>query len=171
MAFVAALAAMLLGIRAGHRASGDHERAMEADRCVTDIRQPDGIECTYFYETATAVVVVNGSDRVMPVRLVLPDKGVRWGEVQLAPCRQLVIPSAGLLMSMKAAAPSVGLGPAQLEQLQLEVTDPGGLVWRRTSSGVATPAPPGAPPSGTGLVDYAESWTANAKNSPVCTAS
>ncbi|MGY0460474.1 hypothetical protein ACW14Y_09435 [Kitasatospora sp. cg17-2] len=171
MTFVAALAGLILGIRAEIRASDDHKRAVEEDRRVTEARRLTAVERTYFYETDTAAVVVNSSDRVMKMRLVLPQKGVWWGEVQPAPCRQVVIPYEALLASMKAAAPSVQLGPGDLAQLQLEVTDPAGLVWRRASAGGAVPAPPGEPLTGTGRIDYGEQWMADAKSSPVCTAS
>ncbi|MFB8169631.1 hypothetical protein ACFC60_16960 [Kitasatospora purpeofusca] len=51
-------------LRPGHgRASDDHGRAVEEDRRVTDTRQPDSVGRTYSYESATAVVVVNGNDR------------------------------------------------------------------------------------------------------------
>ncbi|KJY37054.1 hypothetical protein VR45_09775 [Streptomyces sp. NRRL S-495] len=64
--------------------SDDHGRAAEEQR-VTEARRRAAVERTCCYETATAAVVVDGSDRVMPVRLVLPEEGVRWGGVQPAP--------------------------------------------------------------------------------------
>ncbi|MFD8323128.1 hypothetical protein [Kitasatospora purpeofusca] len=171
MTFVAALAGLILGIRAEIRASDDHGRAAAEEQRVAETRRRAAVERTYFYETDTAAVVVNSSDRVMRMRLVLPDKGVWWDDVQPAPCHQVVIPFEELLASMKVEVPSVGLGPADLTQLQLVVTDPAGLVWRRASAGGAVPAPPGEPLTGTGRIDYGEQWMADAKSSPVCTAS
>ncbi|MFJ4092870.1 hypothetical protein ACIPYS_14910 [Kitasatospora sp. NPDC089913] len=168
MTFVAALAGLILGLRAESRASEDHGRAVKEDQRVTEDRRRAAVERTYFYETDTAAVVVNSSDRVMSMRLVLPQKGVWWGGVQPAPCRQVVIPFGELLASMKTAASSVELGPADLAQLQLEVTDPDGQVWRRDSAGVVTPAPADTRSSRGNRVDNGEKWMAEDRSSPVC---
>ncbi|MFB8234966.1 hypothetical protein ACFC58_00220 [Kitasatospora purpeofusca] len=111
MTFVAALAGLILGLRAEVRASEDHGRVVDDDKRVSETRRRAAVERTYFYETGTAAVIANSSDRVMHMRLVLPQKGA------------------------------------------------------------AVPVAPGAPPPSEGGVDYGEQWMADAKSSPVCTAS
>ncbi|MFJ8432113.1 hypothetical protein ACIQ9P_12545 [Kitasatospora sp. NPDC094019] len=172
MTFVAALVGLVLGIRAEGRASDDHGRAVEESHRAAEERDRAPVERTYFYETTTGVVIVNSSDRVMSMRLVLPQQNLWWGDVQPAPCRQVVIPFSSLLDSMKAAVPDASPDQADLARLQLEVVDPDGKVWRRPSAGAATPVPPGTtPPPGGGRLDYGEKWMADASGSPVCTAS
>ncbi|MFI8263905.1 MULTISPECIES: hypothetical protein [unclassified Streptomyces] len=157
---LAALAGLVLGIRSEQRAVGEEQRAKEA-------REKAYADLVDFYRMGSEVIVVNGSSRVMAMRLTLPGSNVRWDLDLLQPCKQIDITNRSLLDSMAVEEPSVKLVEGDLAQLRLEFMDPMDRAWIRNSGG-AVARTAGWKPSGRPLMVSSESWNSGAQAAPAC---
>ncbi|MBB6081120.1 hypothetical protein [Streptomyces paradoxus] len=188
---LAALGGLVLGIRAEQRAIKEEERAAQAEqrakseerRAIRDEARArdeqqqasERDKSTYarrvdFYRDMNTLTVVNGSTRIMDVRLVLKDPEVWWDLQALPPCQQFDIPTGLLMSAMSAKEPWVRkhLTEQDLSRLRLEILDPNGKVWRRDSGGLVKQAEDWAQkPKGVRLVSD-EPWHMKPEKSPFC---
>jgi hypothetical protein len=187
----AALGGLVLGIRAEQRAVKEETRAVEAEqRAKSEERRAIEAESrakdeeqqaserdksTYarrvdFYRDMNTMIVINGSTRVMDMRLVLDDPDVWWDLQALPPCQQFDIPTGLLMSAMSAKEPWVSkhLTQQDLSRLRLEILDPNGKVWHRDSGGFVTEAEDWTQkPKGVRLVSN-EPWNMKPEKSPFC---
>ncbi|MFE9928658.1 hypothetical protein [Streptomyces sp. NPDC005533] len=171
---VAALAGLILGIRSELYAGREDQRAKKAEQRAVDEQQRanEAREKAYadlvdFYRMGSQVIVVNGSSRVMAMRLTLPGSHVRWDLDLLQPCKQISIANRSMLDSMAAEEPSVKLVEEDLAQLRLEFMDPLNRAWIRNSGG-AVARTAGWQPSGRPFMVSSESWNSTAQDAPAC---
>ncbi|MFI0906576.1 hypothetical protein ACH4TE_24065 [Streptomyces sioyaensis] len=174
---LAALGGLILGIRAEIRATNDERRAVnEEARAVNDEKEASARDKSVyarhvdFYQSMSSLTVINGSTRVMDMRLVLKNPDVWWDLQALRPCHQFDIPTGLLKSAMSAKEPSVAkhLTDQDVSRLQLELRDPNGRVWRRDSGGlVAQVGDWNQPPKGLRVVS-SEPWNLRPEKSPYC---
>ncbi|MFJ7342770.1 hypothetical protein ACIQU3_21060 [Streptomyces sp. NPDC101110] len=188
---LAALGGLVLGIRAEQRAITEEKRAVEAEqRAKSEERRAIRAESrakdeqqqaskrdksTYvrrvdFYRGMNSLTIVNGSTRIMDMRLVLKSPDVWWDLQALPPCQQFDIPTGLLISAMSAKEPWVRkhLTQQDLSRLRLEVLDPNGKVWRRDSGGLIKEAEDWTQkPTGVRLVSD-EPWNMKPDKSPYC---
>lgn len=163
----AAVVGLVLEIRAEQYAGREDRRAAAQDRRDREGREEAYPDLVDFYATGSEVIVVNGSSRVMAMRLTLPASKVRWDLDLLRPCRQIAVPSGSLLRSMAVRQPALRLQEADLAQLRLEFKDPTSRAWIRSSGGA--PARLDAwVPSGRPHLVSAEVWNVSAQDAPQC---
>ncbi|WP_189891711.1 hypothetical protein [Streptomyces xantholiticus] len=118
---LAALGGLVLGIRAELRTT---EEAEQADAKMVS-----------FYRTPTMITVLNGSNRVIAMRLSLEQPSVWWDLQAVPPCQKIDIPPALLKMSMSEAVPRVTVEDVDLNRLRLEFMDSEGKTWTRAGGG------------------------------------
>ncbi|MGW0615744.1 hypothetical protein [Streptomyces sp. NPDC002788] len=171
---VAALVGLILGIRAELYAGREDQRAEKAEQraAAEERRSRKEREKAYanlvdFYRMGSEVIVVNGSSRVMAMRLTLPASRVRWDLDLLQPCKQIAVPNKALLDSMALEQPSVSLTEGDLAQLRLEFMDPTSKAWIRNSGGALARMDVWAPSGRPNLVS-SEAWSVSAQNAPQC---
>ncbi|MFJ3928217.1 hypothetical protein [Streptomyces sp. NPDC090022] len=171
---VAALVGLVLGIRAelyagraDERAEAAERRAAAEEQRVRETREQEFAALVDFYWMGSEVIVVNGSSRVMTMRLMLPASKLSWELDFLQPCKQIAVPSRMLLASMAAKEPSVRLAEADLAQLRLEFKDPMDRAWVRSSGGAVARMDAWVPSGRPDLVS-SEEWNASAQDSPQC---
>ncbi|MFB0619410.1 hypothetical protein [Streptomyces sp. AGS-58] len=160
---IAALAGLILGVRAEQRAAREEKRAAELSQKVF-------AEQVDFYRTPSAVVVMNGNPHPTEMRLFLPGRRLWWDVHSLEPCKQIKIPTDSLRASLRAQLPSVQVTDEELSSLWLEFQDPDGRSWARTGGGALAPSP-WKPASLVHMVDLRESWNKAPEDSPICGAS
>ncbi|MFD8236186.1 hypothetical protein ACFV20_30440 [Streptomyces sp. NPDC059696] len=167
MTVVAALAGLILGIRAELYAGREDQRAAaEAARTKED-REKAYANLVDFYRMGSEVIVVNGSSRVMAMRLTLPRNKVTWDLDLLQPCKQIAVPNKALLDSMTVAEPSVRLVEGDLARLRLEFMDPMRKAWIRNSGGPLARMDAWSPSGRPNLVS-SEAWNISAQDAPQC---
>ncbi|MFJ3620459.1 hypothetical protein ACIPSH_20205 [Streptomyces iakyrus] len=171
---VAALAGLILGIRAELYAGREDQRAERAEQraAAEERRSKEDREKAYanlvdFYRMGSEVIVVNGSSRVMAMGLTLPASRVRWDLDLLQPCKQIAVPNKALLDSMAVEQPSVSLTEGDLGQLRLEFMDPMNKAWIRNSGGALARMDAWAPSVRPNLVS-SEAWNLSAQDAPQC---
>jgi hypothetical protein len=188
---LAALGGLVLGVRAEQRAIKEEKRADQAEqRAKSEERRAIRAElrakeeeqqaserdkATYarrvdFYRYRNTLIVVNGSTRIMDMRLVLKDPDVWWDLQALPPCQQFDVPTALLMSAMSAEEPWVRkhLTEQDLSRVRLEILDPNGRVWRRDSGGLVKQAEDWTgKPKGVRLVSD-EPWHMKPEKSPFC---
>ncbi|MFJ3640282.1 hypothetical protein ACIPRD_11075 [Streptomyces sp. NPDC090108] len=170
---IAALVGLVLGIRAEQRAGADERRTDATEQREKESREKSYADLVDFYRTDSGVIVVNGSSRVMDMRLTLPASRLTWDLDLQRPCKQVDIPNRELLDSMAGKQPSVRLTEADLAQLRLEFKDPAGRVWIRSSGGPLARLDTWRPsrlPNRADIVN-SEKWNARAEDAPQCGAS
>ncbi|MFJ8078229.1 hypothetical protein ACIQ7Q_30935 [Streptomyces sp. NPDC096176] len=118
---LAALGGLVLGIRAELRTT---EEAEQVDAKMVS-----------FYRTPTMITVLNGSNRVIAMRLSLEQPSVWWDLQAVPPCQKIDIPPALLEMSMSEAVPRVTVNDVDLDRLRLEFMDSEGRTWIRAGGG------------------------------------
>lgn len=118
---LAALGGLVLGIRAELRAT---EEAEQVDAKMVS-----------FYRTPTMITVLNGSNRVIAMRLSLEQPSVWWDLQAVPPCQKIEIPPMLLKMSMSEAVPHVTIRDIDLDRLRLEFMDSEGRTWIRAGAG------------------------------------
>ncbi|MFF1343962.1 hypothetical protein ACFVYT_40100 [Streptomyces sp. NPDC058290] len=174
---VAALVGLFLGIRAElragpieRRAEAEERRAVVAERRGQESREKSYADLVDFYRNDSGVIVVNGSSRVMDMRLTIPASRLTWDLDLQQPCKQVDIPNQELLGSMAEEQPSVHLTEADLAQLRLEFKDPMGKVWIRDSGGAVASLDVWKPSRRPGSADMvnSERWNARAQTAPQC---
>lgn len=140
---LAALGGLILGIRAEIRATADEKRAVnEETRAVNAEKEASARDASVyarrvdFYQYMSSLTIINGSSRVMDMRLVLKNPDVWWDLQALRPCQQFDIPTGLLKSAMSAKEPRVAkhLTDRDMSRLQLELRD------RTAKSGVGTAA-------------------------------
>lgn len=171
---VAALVGLILGIRAELYAGREDQRAEKAEQraAAEERRSQEEREKAYahlvdFYRMGSEVIVVNGSSRVMAMRLTLPASKVRWDLDLLQPCKQIAVPNKALFDSMAVEQPSLRLAEEDLAQLRLEFMDPMSKAWIRNSGGALARMDTWAPSGRPGLVS-SEAWNVSAQDAPQC---
>lgn len=174
---LAALGGLILGIRAEIRATADEKRAVnEETRAVNAEKEASARDASVyarrvdFYQYMSSLTIINGSSRVMDMRLVLKKPDVWWDLQALRPCQQFDIPTGLLKSAMSAKEPRVAkhLTRRDMSRLQLELRDPNGKVWRRDSGGLVTQEGDwGQPPKGLRVVS-SEPWNMRPEKSPYC---
>ncbi|WP_345665575.1 hypothetical protein [Streptomyces venetus] len=171
---VAALVGLVLGIRAELYAGKEDQRAQKAEQraAAEERRSKEDREKAYanlvdFYRMGSEVIVVNGSSRVMAMRLTLPANKVRWDLDLLQPCKQIAVPNKALLDSMAVEQPSVSLTEGDLAQLRLEFMDPMNKAWIRNSGGALARMDAWGPSVRPNLVS-SEAWNLSARDAPQC---
>ncbi|MGW7397868.1 hypothetical protein ACWGH7_15380 [Streptomyces cyaneofuscatus] len=161
---IAALAGLILGVRAEQRADREEKQAAE-------LSQKAFAEQVGFYRTPSAVVVMNGNPHPAKMRLFLPGRRLWWDLRSLEPCKQIKIHTGSLRASLRNLFPSVQVTDEELSSLWLEFQDPDGRSWARTG-GRALAASTWKPASrGVHMVDLRESWNKAPEDSPICGAS
>ncbi|MFE2481609.1 hypothetical protein, partial [Streptomyces sp. NPDC059389] len=148
--------------REDQRAQKAEQRAVDEEQRAKGAREKAYADLVDFYRMGSEVIVVNGSSRVMAMRLTLPGSNVRWDLDLLQPCKQINITYRSLLDSMAAEEPSVKLVEGDLAQLRLEFMDPMDRAWIRNSGG-AVARTAGWKPSGRPLMVNSESWNSRAQ--------
>lgn len=118
---LAALGGLVLGIRAELRAT---EEAEQVDAKMVS-----------FYRTPTVITVLNGSNRVIAMRLSLEQPSVWWDLQAVPPCQKIDVPLTLLKMSMSEAGPRVTVKDIDLDRLRLEFMDSEGRTWIRAGTG------------------------------------
>ena len=88
-----------------------------------------------FYRTPTMITVLNGSNRVIAMRLSLEQPSVWWDLQAVPPCQKIDIPPMLLKMSMSEAVPHVTVKNVDLNRLRLEFMDSEGRTWIRAGGG------------------------------------
>lgn len=171
---MAALAGLILGIRAELYAGREDQRAEKEEQraAAEESRSQEDREKAYsnlvdFYRMGSEVIVVNGSSRVMAMRLTLPASKVTWDLDLLQPCKQIAVPNKALLDSMAVEEPSVHLTEGDLVQLRLEFMDPMSKAWIRNSGGALARMDAWAPSGRPNLVS-SEAWNMSAQDAPQC---
>ncbi|MER7762231.1 hypothetical protein [Streptomyces sp. NPDC097619] len=164
---LAALAGLVLGIRAELRSGREEQRVEAAERLAEEAREKVYADLVDFYWDGAVLHVVNGNSRVVPMRLALPDRKVFWDLALVKPCKELLVPRSALLASMAGEVPSVRLGAGELGSVRLEFMDPEGRVWERVSGRGLTRAEPWPPASRPPAVS-AEEWNLRPEDSPRC---
>ncbi|QWB21196.1 MULTISPECIES: hypothetical protein [Streptomyces] len=171
---VAALVGLVLGIRAELYAGREDQRAEKAEQraAAEELRSKEDREKAYanlvdFYRMGSGVIVVNGSSRVMTMRLTLPANKVSWDLDLLQPCKQIAVQNKALLHSMAVEQPSVSLAEGDLAQLRLEFMDPESKAWIRHSGGALARMDAWVPSRRPNLVS-SEEWNVSAQDSPQC---
>ncbi|MBL1083547.1 hypothetical protein JK359_16460 [Streptomyces actinomycinicus] len=157
---IAALAGLILGVRAEQRAAREEERAAE-------LSQKAFAERVDLYRTPSAVVVMNGNPHPTETRLFLPGRRLWWDLHSLEPCKQIKIPTDTLRASLRSRLPSVQVTDEELSTLWLEFQDPDGRSWARTGGGALAPST-WKPASLEHMVDLRESWNKAPEDSPMC---
>ncbi|MET8291835.1 hypothetical protein ABZV80_42820 [Streptomyces sp. NPDC005132] len=157
---IAALAGLILGVRAEQRATREEKHAAE-------LSQKSFAEQVDFYRTASAVVVMNGNPHPAEIRIFLPGRRLWWDLHSLEPCKQIKVPNESLRASLRARLPSAQVTDEDLSSLWLEFQDPGGRSWARTGGGALTPST-WKPASLEHMVDLRESWNKGSEDSPIC---
>lgn len=132
---VAALVGLILGIRAELYAGRADQRAAAVEHRSQEEREKAYANLVDFYRMGAEVIVVNGSSRVLAMRLTPPASKVRWDLDFLQPCKQIAVPNRALLDSKGVEQPSVSLTEGDLAQLRLEFVDPMNKAWIRNSGG------------------------------------
>ncbi|MFF7309042.1 hypothetical protein [Streptomyces sp. NPDC008137] len=163
----AALVGLILGIRAELYAGREDQRAAAEERRSKEDREKAYANLVDFYRMGSEVIVVNGSSRVMAMRLTLPANKVRWDLDLLQPCKQIAVPNKALLDSMAVEQPPVSLTEWDLAQLRLEFMDPMGKAWIRNSGGVLARRDAWAA-SGRPTMVSSEAWNISAQDAPPC---
>jgi hypothetical protein len=158
---IAALAGLILGVRAEQRAGREEERAAELGRKAF-------AEQVDFYRTPSAVVVMNGNPHPAQMRLFLPDRYVWWDLRSLEPCKQIKIPTSSLRASLRDQLPSTQVTDEELSSLWLEFQDPDGRSWARTGGGAPAPSAWKPVSLGVHMVDLRESWNKAPEDAPIC---
>jgi hypothetical protein len=158
---IAALAGLILGVRAEQRAGREEKRAAELGRKAF-------AEQVDFYRTPSAVVVMNGNPHPAQMRLFLPDRYVWWDLRSLEPCKQIKIPTSSLRASLRDQLPSTQVTDEELSSLWLEFQDPDGRSWARTGGGAPVPSAWKPVSLGVHMVDLRESWNKAPEDSPIC---
>lgn len=158
---IAALAGLILGVRAEQRADREEKRAAE-------LSQKAFAEQVDFYRTPSAVVVMNGNPRPAKMRLLLSGRHLWWDLRSLEPCKQIKIPTDSLRASLRIQLPSVQITDEELPSLWLEFQDPEGRSWVRTGGGALAPSTWKPAPLGVHMVDLRETWNKAPENSPIC---
>lgn len=166
---VASLIGLVLGIRAEQRGDREDQRATKEEQYVREQREKAYTERVDFYRMGSEVIVVNGSSRVMTMRLTLPEGKAWWELDRLLPCKQIVVPNQVLLQSMASEQPSLKLAEGDLAQLRLEFIDPDQKAWIRSSGGVVARMDSWTPSVREGLVS-SEAWNVRPESSPQCDA-
>ncbi|WP_159043378.1 hypothetical protein [Streptomyces sp. NBRC 110028] len=167
---LAALGGLILGIRAEQRATKEESRAVNEEKEASVRDKSAYARRVDFYQHMSTLTIINGSSRVMDMRLVLRKPDVWWDLQALPPCQQFDIPTGLLKSAMSAKEPRVAkhLTDGDLSRLQLELRDPNGRVWRRDSGGlVARVGDWGRPPKGLRVVS-SEPWNMGPEKSPYC---
>ncbi|KAB2588370.1 hypothetical protein [Streptomyces arboris] len=160
---IAALAGLILGVRAEQRADREEKQAAE-------LSQKAFAEQVDFYRTPSVVVVMNGNPHPAKMRLLLPSRHLWWDLRSLEPCKQIKIPTGSLRASLRNLFPSVQVTDEELSSLWLEFQDPEDRSWARTGGG-ALAASTWKPTSLGDMVDLRESWNKAPEVSPICGAS
>ncbi|MEV0689092.1 hypothetical protein [Streptomyces sp. NPDC050388] len=167
---LAALGGLILGIRAEQRATNEEIRAVNEEKEENARDESAYARRVDFYQHMSTLTIINGSSRIMNMRLVLKKPDVWWDLQALPPCGQFDIPTGLLKSAMLAEEPGVekDLTDRDLSRLQLELRDPNGRVWRRDSGGlVAQVGDWDQPPKGLRVVS-SEPWNMEPKKSPYC---
>ncbi|WP_327686528.1 hypothetical protein [Streptomyces sp. NBC_00467] len=157
---IAALAGLILGVRAEQRADREEKRA-------AGLSQKAFAEQVDFYRTPSAVVVMNGNPHPTEMRLLLPGR-LWWDLRSLEPCKQIKIPTGSLRASLRDQLPSVQVTDEELSSLWLEFQDPDGRSWARTGGGALAPSTWKPVSLGVHMVDLRESWNKAPEDSPIC---
>lgn len=118
---LAALGGLVLGIRAELRATDEAEQV--------------DAKMVSFYRTPTMITVLNGSNRVIAMRLSLEQPSVWWDLQAVLPCQKIDVPLALLKMSMSEAVPRVTVKDLDSNRLRLEFMDSEGRTWIRAGRG------------------------------------
>ncbi|MCX4657144.1 hypothetical protein ACTFBT_37520 [Streptomyces microflavus] len=161
---VAALAGLILGIRAEQRADREEKQAAEAS-------QRAFAEQVDFYRTPSSIVVMNGNPHPAKMRLFLPRRRLWWDLRSLEPCKQIQIPTGSLRASFHDLFPSVQVTDEELSSLWLEFRDPHGRSWARTGGGALATSTWKPVSPGVHMVDLRESWSKAPEDAPICGAS
>ncbi|MFE5189899.1 hypothetical protein [Streptomyces sp. NPDC056628] len=164
---IAALAGLILGVRAEQRAGREEERAVLAEMQAAELNQKAFAEQVDFYRTPSAVVVMNGNPHPTEMRLLLPGRHLWWALGSLAPCKQIKIPTDSLRGSLRAKLGSVQVTDEELSSLSLEFQDPYRRSWARTGGG-ALARSTWRLSSLVHMVDLAEGWNKAPEDSPIC---
>ncbi|MFF9868081.1 hypothetical protein ACF1G0_22120 [Streptomyces sp. NPDC013953] len=163
----AALAGLILGVRAELYAGRAEQRAAAEERRSKEEREKAYANLVDFYRMGSEVIVVNGSSRVMAMRFTLPASKTRWDLDLLQPCKQIAVPNKALLDSMAVEQPAVRLTEGDLAQLRLEFMDPMSKAWIRNSGGALARTDAWAPSGRPNLVS-SEAWNVSAQDAPQC---
>ncbi|GGQ34151.1 hypothetical protein GCM10010249_60600 [Streptomyces roseolilacinus] len=165
---IAALAGLILGVRAEQRADREEKRAAREEKRAAELSRKAFAEHVAFYRTPSAVVVMNGNPHPAKMRLFLPGRRLWWNLHSLAPCKQIRIPTDSLRASLRAKLLSAQVTDEELSSLWLEFQDPYGRSWARTGGGGLAPSTwePASP--GVHMVDLYESWNKAPEDSPIC---
>ncbi|GGT57047.1 hypothetical protein GCM10010271_70960 [Streptomyces kurssanovii] len=151
---LAALGGLVLGIRAELRTT---EEAEQVDARMVS-----------YYRTPTMITVLNGSNRVIAMRLSLEQPSVWWDLQAVPPCQRMDIPRALLKMSMSEAVPRVTVKDADLNRLRLEFMDSEGRTWIRAGGGPLRRSAGWEQSLTSVRMVSPESWNAKPEETPGC---